>query len=296
MINDRYNDDPLTPLTLGQLRTATLASAQFKKWALVGRISHLETLAAGSDAGLNDLSAEVGGLQGGAVAYNSIPIAVNVTAGDTLTIGADVYEFVVTGGDVGADTNIGVVRESSLEATMANLLAAINATAVTTSLFQTDSTTPALLVGTENVVATYDSGSLHIYAADAPGGTVTLGTVPDIACSDNLTEATAWVLANLILSTGGSFQPTVVARVTFSITADQIVDGSVVVRVPVYSPSAAVKLSAMSAAGAVLAGYSDTVAILPADEALGFSTVTLTLPGGGSDLAATNVVFIEVWA
>lgn len=295
----RYNEDPTVPLTEEQVRTFNFASGQFKKWALAGRISALESGAASQVSDLASAEADVALLKEGHLAYNTIAIAVNPTATDTITIGADVYEFVAAGGDVAADTNIGVVRGADVATSMANLVKAINAgwlSYETTGLFQTDSSTAALKNGTESVVAFYAGGVLNISAADAPGGSLVSGTAPDIACSDALTEVTAWAFANLNLSTGGAFQPTKVARVSFAVTAGQISAGSVVVRVPVQSSAMVAKVEAFTAAGAVKAVGADTVAVAAVTGSTTLSDVTLTLNGGGGDLAATNVVFIEVWA
>lgn len=295
----RFNEDPSVPLTAEQVRAFSFASGQFKKWGLAQRISALESEASSLSSDLLASVASVDGATEGHVAYNAIAIAVNPTAGDTLTIGADVYEFVAAGGDVAADTNIGVVRGADVATSMANLIAGIHATYANleyTGLFQTDSSTPALKNGTENVFAFYGGGVLNLQAADAPGGNIVSGTTPSIACSDALTEATAWTFANLNLSTGGSFRPTQVARVSFAITAGQISAGSVVIRVPVQSADMVAYYSVFTAAGVEKHAHTDSVAVAAVTGSATLSDVTLTLNGGGSDAAATDVVFIEVWA
>lgn len=295
----RFNEDPTSALTAEQVRAFNFASGQFKKWALAGRISALESDGGAQATRIDTAEADIDALSEGFIAYNQISIAVNPTAGDRITIGSDVYEFVAAGGDVGDDSRIGVVRGANLAASMANLVAGIHATygpSELTGLFQTDSTTPALKNGTANVFAFFASNVLHLLAADAPGGTPVSGTAPSIACSDNLTEATAWAFANLNLSTGGAIKHTKVARVTFAVTAPQIVAGSVVVRVPVQSTDMRVKASATTAAGAEKSLGADTVAVAAVTGSTTFSDVTVTLNGGGGDLAATNILFIEVWA
>jgi hypothetical protein len=291
--------DPSVPLTAVAAAQADALAPAFALYATHQRVANLESGASTQGLSLATAEAALEDITAGHVAFNTIAIAVNPTATDTITIGADVYEFVAAGGDVAADTNIGVVRGADVAASMANLVAAVNATytsSLGTGLFQTDSSTPALKNGTENVVAFYAGGVLNISAADAPGGDIVAGTTPNIACSDALTEVTAWAFANLNLSTGGSFQPTKVARVSFAVTAGQISAGSVVVRVPVQSVNAVAYFSAFTAAGVEKHSHSDTITIAAVTGSTTLSDVTLTLNGGGSDIAATNVVFIEVWA
>lgn len=291
--------DPTTPLTAQAAAYADTLSPAFSLHATHQRVQLLESAAATSAVGTAVVEGQVADLAAGHVAYNTIAIAVNPTAADTITIKGDVYEFVTAGGDVAADTNIGVVRGADVGASMTNLLAAINATysgATATGLLQTDGETAALKNGTENVTAVYTSGVLRIYAAGEPGGEVVAGTTPDIACSDALTESTAWAFANLNLSTGGAAQPSQVARISFALTGPQVSAGSVEIVVPVYSTTMKVWMNATTAAGAFKALGADTVAVAGVAGSTSLSTVTLTLNGSGGDLAATNIVFIEVWA
>lgn len=291
--------DPTTPLTAQAAAYADTLSPAFSLNATHQRVQLLESGAATAGVASAVVEAQVADLSAGALAYNAIAIAVNPTAADTITIGADVYEFVAAGGDVAADTNIGVVRGADVATTMASLVAGINATytgADATGLFQTDSTAAALKNGTENVVAFYAGGVLNLQAADAPGGTVVVGTLPSVACSDALTEVTAWTFANLNLSTGGAARPDQVARVVFAVTAPQISAGSVVVRVPVQSATMKVFFSAVTAAGLEKHAHTDTATVAAVTGSATLSDVTLTLVGGGTDIVATDIVFIEVWA
>lgn len=291
--------NPSTPLTVQSAAYADTLSPALALHATHQRIQLLEGSATTNDLAVTAAAVAVEDLAAGHVAYNTIAIAVNPTAADTITIGADVYEFVAAAGDVAADTNIGVVRGAAVANSMTNLVAAINATYTSsagTGLFQTDSTTPALKNGTEDLFAFYAGGVLNIMAADAPGGAVVSGTTPSIACSDALTEVTAFAFANINLSTGGAARPDQVARLSFAITAGQISAGTVVVRVPVQSATMKVWATATTATGALKALGADTVAVAAVTGSTTLSAVTLTLTGGGGDLAATNIVFIEVWA
>lgn len=291
--------DPSVPLTAVAAVTADTLAPAFALYGTHQRIASLESGASTQGVSLASAEAALEDATEGHVAYNTIAIAVNPAAGDTITIGADVYEFVAAGGDVAADTNIGVVRGADAATSMANLIAGIHATyqsSLGTGLFQTDSSTPALKNGTENVFAFYAGGVLNIQAANAPGGNLVSGTTPDIACSDVLTEVTAWTFANLNLSTGGSFRPTKVARVAFAVTGGQISAGSVVVRVPVQSADMVAYFSVFTAAGVEKHTHTDSVAVAAVAGSTTLSDVTLTLNGGGTDAVATDVVFIEVWA
>ena len=131
---------------------------------------------------------------------------------DTLTIGADVYEIVDSGvdDDVSNDTYIAVAKGVDLTATAANLVAAINADDADNahdSCFKTDSVTPALANGTENVLAvsTMQGGVRHIViaSADAPGGNLT-GADPSILLAEGLTDGlNIWNVGNVDLNTLG---------------------------------------------------------------------------------------------
>lgn len=295
----RFNEDPTSALTVEQVRALNFASGQFKKWALAGRLSALEAGAGAQGTRLDATEADVSALSEGFIAYNQISAAVNPTAGDRITVGADTYEFVAAGGNVSNNGYIGVVRGTNLATSMANLIAGIHASygsSELTGLFRTNGTTPALKNGTTNVFAFFASNVLHLVAAGAPGGTPVSGTTPSIACSDNLTEVTAWTFANLNLSTASAIKHTKVARVTFAVTAPQIAAGSVVVRVPAQSASMRVVASATTAAGAQKALGADTVAVAAVTGSATLSNVTITLNGGGGDLAATDILFIEVLA
>lgn len=288
------SSDPTVALTSSQASFADSTSPTFAAFATHQRVRALETAAASVAADAASLDAAVAALSEGVAAYNTIAISANPTAGNTLTIGADVYEFVAAAGSVANNANIGVVRGANVAATMANLIAGIHATYGTgdlTGLFKVGGLLPALKNGTEDVFAFYAGGVLNVLAADAPGGDVVTGTVPSIACSDTLTEVVSWAFANLNLSTGGVVHTTQVARAAFIVSAAQALAASVVLRLPVYSANMFVKVSGMSATGAPLV-LTDTAVVAAVTGSTSECRVTLTL----IDLVETDRCFIEVWA
>ena len=113
----------------------------------------------------------------GHVAQTSLFLATLPTDTNTVTIGADVYEF------EGAGSNINVLKGVSAATARANLIAAINAE------------------GTELVVAdapTTPATSVRIRPADRVGGTAQIGAGTSIAVSETLADAAdVWNVANL---------------------------------------------------------------------------------------------------
>lgn len=199
--------DTTNPLTAAAADTADKSGAPpvIGRHALFTRVYNLQEQVSTLEGQADDLTAN------GVIAWSLLDYTDNPTAADTIVIGADTYEFVATGGDLSDDTYIGVVREAAVADTFANLVNAINATTDNNEhpdLFQTDSTTPALANGTENVVASITSGILYLYAADAPGGTKVVGTAPNLAVTAaGLTEAIEFVPTNLNLTVGSAFDP-----------------------------------------------------------------------------------------
>lgn len=118
-----------------------------------------------------------------AIAMSSFPYTELPTDTQTVTIGADVYEFCTALGATANTTNIGVVIGDTARATYDNLVAAINATdgdnAHATLVDSAADPCPAN--GTENVLAVAvnggdtASGTIYLYAADAPGGSLQWG-------------------------------------------------------------------------------------------------------------------------
>ncbi len=227
-------------------------------------------------------------LLAGVIPRNTIDLSTNPTVTDTLDIGADVYEFQAAAADLAADANIAIERKGSAADTFTEVLAAINATAAAAhpTIFQTDSSTPALGRGTENVLA-IDGGSqvLVIVPAAAPGGSA-VPSSPNIAIAESLSAAVDWASANLNLL--GGLASAVRQSVSFdlTITAAHVAAGTVNFGLP-FTPRTWV-WQAVTAADIHRLTQNDTVT------ASG-DVLTLTLAGGaGPDIQATDVVHITV--
>jgi hypothetical protein len=136
----------------------------------------------------------------GHVAQACLYMATQPTATNTVTIGADVYEF------DGAGANINVPLGVDAAATRAAFIVAINNQ------------------GTELVVAdapTTPATSVRIRPADRTGGTAQIGAGTDIAVSETLADASdVWNVANLNESGAPAYKK--VARGTIVITAESL--------------------------------------------------------------------------
>ena len=136
----------------------------------------------------------------GHVAQACLFMATNPTATNTVTIGADVYEF------DGAGANINVALGLDAAATRAAFILAINNE------------------GTELVVAdapTTPATSVRIQPADRVGGTAQIGVGTSIAVSETLADASdVWNVANL--NETGAPPYLKVARGTIVCTAENI--------------------------------------------------------------------------
>jgi hypothetical protein len=129
------------------------------------------------------------------------------TPGNTLTVGADLYEFQPAAASVTADTNIAVLIGANAAATLTNWIAAVNAITVnnqSASIFRTNGTTPALANGTENVVAGNGFGTqAWLRTSLVPGGDVAPSN-PDILLGENITAAgDVWIYGNVNMNTLG---------------------------------------------------------------------------------------------
>ncbi len=125
----------------------------------------------------------------------SLDLSTNPTATNTVTIGADVYEFLASGATVATPGNIGVIRAGSAAATLANFIAAINGLTTTPNGIL-DAGVQAAMVGTEKVyAATYAGSLLWIWEADSAGGNAA-ATKTSLALADALTAAVNWSVAN----------------------------------------------------------------------------------------------------
>ncbi len=108
----------------------------------------------------------------GEVAMVSLEMPKQPTAGDTITVGADTYEF----DGIGANINVPIAPDGSgyiglAAGTRANLVTAVNNN------------------GTENVLAMSPGGTAVVFLnADAPGGTQVVGAGPNLAFTESITD------------------------------------------------------------------------------------------------------------
>jgi len=115
----------------------------------------------------------------GCVAVASLDFVNQPNANDTLTIGADVYEFGGVGG------NINVVIGGTPAATLTNLVTAINGS------------------GTENIFGQAAGTDLRILSADGAGGTP-VGADPSIVLAEAITHINSiWNVGNVNMNTLG---------------------------------------------------------------------------------------------
>lgn len=145
------------------------------------------------------------GLTRGIIPSAWIDLTTDPASTDTLTIGADVYEFLTAAASVAADTNVAVERGGGAAATFANLLAAINGTAdvAHATCFLIDGVTPAVGRGTEAVRGAAGAANvLHIAPVVAYGSAVDAPGSPNIALAETLTAVVDWNTLNLNLHGG----------------------------------------------------------------------------------------------
>lgn len=222
----------------------------------------------------------------GSAPINGIDLSTNPTDTDTITIGADTYEFVdlAVNNQVAADVNIAVVIGANAAATFAALLLAINGTQAAHNLvFQTDGVTPAEHIGTESVLGVDGTSQvLLVIPADAIGGTPVYGPAAT-AFSETLTAVVDWLSTNYNLLGGHAATTRRMITISDTITAAMITAGFLRLRLP-FVPTATI-VKAATAAGVEKALGTDSVAITGSD-------VLVTLNGGGGDLANTNVLTI----
>jgi hypothetical protein len=139
-----------------------------------------------------------------------MPFAQQPTTGNTVTIGADVYQFITAGGEVTSDTRIGVAIGGDAAATLANWVAAINATYADNehpNLLKGDGETPALANGTEPFFADIIGTTLRVRSAAAAGSSKIVGSAKSVVLAENLTHASlVWGVGNVNVNTlGGSY-------------------------------------------------------------------------------------------
>jgi len=183
------------------------------------------------------------------------------TATDTLSIGADVYEA------DGAGANINFVIAGTAEATMDNLLAAIQAS------------------GTEDVVASkVNATTLLVQSADAPNGSAVAAS-PDIAIVNGLTNyASSIGDANMNTLAGRAAGAVQMSVVSLTITAAMVTAAEARVTLP-FTP-VAFNPVVLNTSGDIKAAGADSFTISGDD---------IVIALGGADIVATDVVRMIVW-
>lgn len=223
-----------------------------------GHVDHLAAHLGGIDDALGTLVENAGSVAVCQIIQSGIPIA-----NETITIGADVYEF----GGAGANINVAI---GAAEATLDNLLAA------------------AVAHGTEDLFWDKLSATvLRLRSADGPQGTV-IAADPSIAVSEAATNYVINVgavnLNTLAGAAGGAIEE---GHATLTITAAMVTNGQARIAFPFTVTQFMV--NCRSATGAVLFDYTDTFTINNGD-------VLITLAGGAGNLTNTDVVTVVAWA
>lgn len=238
----------------------------------------------------------------GAIAYSSFPYTGQPSDTETVTIGADVYEFCTAAGSVAADARIAVLIGGSSDATAQNLVDAINAVTggsddAHPTLFRTNGTTAAHANGTEDVLAVLDSTGdvIYLYNAAAPGSaTKVQGSAPSLALADTATNMGPWKWTNLNLSTA-----TTAARMTqMAALKHTIVAGDLAAAAPLLIPLPFTPLSwhvtAYDTDGQLLNVPDIKVTVPAAVGGQAFLGLTFNATAA-TDIAATNVIHIVVF-
>lgn len=178
------------------------------------------------DIQVDQLDLMQSGCRGAAV----LSIATQPTAGDTILIGDDTYEFVANAGAVADDEFIAVEIAGNVAGSVANLVAAINATDADNAhanITNVATDAPALANGTQPVVADIDLGAalVRVRYADAPGGALRspARTFPSLALSETLDDGTdAWMCGDVNMNTLGATAAGQLAMGVSAYTADNI--------------------------------------------------------------------------
>lgn len=215
----------------------------------------------------------------------NIRLNTNPTAGDTISIGADVYEFLAAiGNALTAGSTVGILRGANAAASLANIIAAINQTA--------DAATATGHGATSVVASIYNTDFLHIETADAPGGNSVPNSGASVALADGLTAAVNWDHANLSEVGGEVGMKRELVKITC--TAANIANNFDVV-LP-FTPMLATCVLVTDASGVPSAAKQSNVnaagglALVQARNAV---TVDLDV-GAGTDPVATDIVYLEV--
>jgi hypothetical protein len=185
------------------------------------------------------------------------------TATNTLDVGADTYEA------DGSGSNINFVIGGTAEATMDNLLAA------------------SVASGTENLYwDKLSATTLRLRSADAPQGTV-IGGSPAIDLDASSITNYSFDVGDVSMATLGGKAASSVSTVStkITITTAMVTTGTIRIACP-FTPTT-YQVTAVSSAGALKIAMTDTFVITGDD-------IVITLNGGGSDLANTDVLHLNI--
>ena len=229
----------------------------------------------------------------GSIARARIKVAATPTAGDTITIGADVYEFQANAGAVTDDSYI-AVEIDGVTNSQANLVLAINGTYSPDqhpNITNIATTAPALANGTELVWAEAEGpgNGVRIFNADAVGGSKLAGS-QSIVLSETMTDAgDVWSVGNVNMNTLGAAAAVARRHTTYqvTVTADMITEGTLTVEVPFTAGS--VTLDVYTSTGGKRYTANDTVAVS------GTSALIVLAGGAAPDIQATDVAYLTVW-
>jgi hypothetical protein len=231
------------------------------------------------DDGFLEMESEVAGPS---QSQASLLLDTLATAADTVTIGADIYEYLALLTDaVTTPGNIGVLHGVDAAATLANIIEAINGTGVASGVSAGH--------GTESVLANaYNTNYLHIDKSAFPGGPEVPGDGPNVALAASLTSGDVWDHLNLS-ATGwdGGLKKQLIRVVVDATNLAAAFDLAVG-----FTPLLASVVLVTDAAGVpdgTGKGSDLPITLVPARLA-----VTVDLDGGTVDPVATDIVYIEV--
>lgn len=228
----------------------------------------------------------------GVISTAALNLATVPTAADTVVIGADTYEWQAAAADLADDANIAVLIGGDAGISRDNLIAAINAVDADNkhpTIFQTDSVTPALANGTEQVLADEVGTQVRVKSALSAGGAVA-ATNPSIVLGETLTAgADLWDVGDVNMNTLGAAESLTVSRsrIELTVSAAMITDGDHAIDFPHTVRGFQVQIR--TAADKIKAAQDDTFV------AAG-SVLTITFPGLAGDVAATDILSIYAWS
>jgi hypothetical protein len=233
---------------------------------------------------LSDIE-DSGVVAGAPLAMPNQPVTTN-----TIDVGADVYEFVTSAGNVADDANIAVEIKGSAALTRAELIAAINATNEANehaNINNVADDAAALANGTEKVVADEVGTDVRVRNADAPGGNPLAGD-QDILLAEAITDAAdIWKTGDVNMNTlGGRAQGArqrTLAEIT--VTAKMITNGH-----RIDAPFTPTRFSVQVTTAGVVIGTTSSDAYAIANDGL-----QVTFGGGAApDMQVGDVLRVEL--